>query len=104
MYADGYAVAAFLGRGSDDTLVALAEEHVAILTAMARAYTRDRGFATTGEPLDDVAAVIITATARLLANPGQIGNTAGPFTVAGGFTGWSLAETFVLNRYRKRSA
>ena len=34
MYADGYAVAAFLGRGSDDTLVALAEEHAAILTAM----------------------------------------------------------------------
>ncbi|WP_221634676.1 hypothetical protein [Nocardioides luti] len=69
---------------------------------MARSYTRDRGF-DGADPFDDVAAVITTATARLLANPGQVGNTAGPFTVAGGFTGWSLPETFVLNRYRKRT-
>lgn len=97
----GQDVADFLGQSG---AAALAGEHVVIVTAMAKAYTRDRGFdPITGEPFDDVAAVITTATARLLANPGQIGNTAGPFTVAGGFTGWSLAETFVLNRYRKRA-
>lgn len=100
----GEDVANFLGRGDDSTLIALAEEHIAIVTAMAKAYTRDRGFdATTGEPFDDVAAVITTATARLLANPDQLPKATGPFTVNGGFTGWSLAETFVLNRYRKRA-
>ena len=99
----GQQVADFLGRGDDTELVALAGEHVGIVTAMARAYTRERGFLG-GSPLEDVAAVIVTATARLVANPEQIANTSGPFSVAGGFTGWSLAELFVLNRYRKRTA
>jgi hypothetical protein len=96
-------VADFLGRGQDNTVLALAGEHVAIVTAMARAYTRGKGFDENGDPLDDVAAVIVTATARLMANPDQIARTTGPFSYSGGFTGWSLAETFVLNRYRKRS-
>ena len=79
-----------------------ADDYRAIITAMAKSYTRDRGFYG-GVPFDDVAAVIATATARLAANPGQIAQTTGPFTVTGGFSGWSLAETFVLNRYRKRA-
>jgi len=98
----GQQVADFLGRGDDTQLVALAGEHAAVITAMARAYTRDRGFLGT-EPFEDVAAVIVTAAARLVANPEQVPNTSGPFSVAGGFTGWSLAELFVLNRYRKRA-
>lgn len=98
----GQDVADFLGRGSDTTLVALAGQHVGIITAMARAYTRGGGF-DLGFPLDDVAAVIVTATARLLANPEQIAHTISDVTINGGFTGWSLAETFVLNRYRKRA-
>ena len=77
-----------------------------IVEAMARAYTRDRGFTDDG-PEPDVAAVLVTATARMMTNPGQIArdSTAGPFSesIRGGFVGWSLAETFVLNRYRKRS-
>lgn len=72
---------------------------------MARAYTRGGGFAQTGEPAEDVAAVITTATARLVSNPGQLDEQrVGPFSIRGGFTGWSLAETFVLTRYRKRAA
>ena len=70
---------------------------------MAHAYTRGGGF-TSGEPYDDVAAVIITATARLLANPEQLDSTVGGVRTGGGFTGWSLAESFVLNRYRRRAA
>jgi hypothetical protein len=100
----GQDVAEFLGRGSDSGFVALAGEHVAIVTAMARSYTRDRGFdPVDSEPFEDVAAVITTATARLLANPDQLPSTTGPFSIGAGFTGWSLAETFVLNRYRKRA-
>lgn len=97
-------VANFLGQ-SDDATVALAGEHLAIVRAMARSYTRDRGFdPVTGEPFDDVAAVIVTATARLMGNPDQLAKSTGPFTVNGGFTGWNLAETFVLNRYRVRAS
>lgn len=102
----GQRVAEFVGRGDDQAFVALASEHVQIVTAMARGYTRDRGFET-GEPAEDLAAVIVTATARLLANPDQVPNdlTAGSFSkrTYAGFTGWSLAETFILDRYRKRA-
>ena len=100
---DGYDVAAFLGQDGDTALVALAEQHVSIVTALARSYTRGKGF-TAGEPAEDVAAVIVTATARLMANPEQLGYQRGSVSLAGGSTGWSLAETFVLNRYRKRAA
>ena len=97
-------VAAFLGQDGDAATVALAEQALPIVTAMARSYTRDRGF--TGlDPAEDVAAVLVTATARMITNPGQIAyDLDGLASVRGGFTGWSLAELFVLNRYRKRAA
>lgn len=102
----GATVAAFLGRGDDQKVVALAGQHAAIVTAMARAYTRDRGF-TGDEPGEDVAAVITTATARLVANPQQIptDQAAGSYSqsLRGSFNGWTLAELAVLNRYRKRA-
>lgn len=102
---DAQQVADFLGRGTDTTVVAAAGETLPIITAMARAYTRDQGFdPATGEPAEDVAAVLVTATARLMANPEQIATDVGDVSIRGGFTGWSLAELFVLNRYRKRAA
>lgn len=100
---EGQDVAAFLGRGDDASLVALAEEQVRIVTAMVRGYTRGRGFDTFGQVAEDLAAVITTATARMLANPEQIAYDVGNVSLRGGFQGWSLAETFVLNRYRKRA-
>jgi hypothetical protein len=103
LYPTGQTVADFLGQGDDTALVALAGQHVGIVAAMAQSYTRGGGF-TAGEPYDDVAAVIITATARLVDNPEQkIDKTVGPTSSRGGFYGWSLAETFVLNRYRRRA-
>lgn len=103
---DGQRVADFLGRGNDETFVALAGQHAQIITAMAQAYTRGRGF-TDGVPADDLAAVITTATARLVVNPDQLPAdvNAGPFSkrTYAGFKGWSLAETFVLDRYRKKA-
>jgi hypothetical protein len=98
----GQDVADFLGQGDNIELVALAGEHLAIITAMARAYTRGGGFAD-GYPNDDVAAVITTATARLIANPEQLRYSAGAVQINDAFRGWSLAETFVLNRYRRRA-
>jgi hypothetical protein len=99
----GQDVADFLGQGDDDTLVTLAGQHVVIVQAMASAYTRGQGF-TDGEPADDLAAVITTATARLVANPEQLAVDVGGVSIRGGFAGWSLAETLVLNSYRKRAA
>lgn len=99
----GATVAAFLGAVDDTELAALAEEHVVIVTAMVRAYTRGGGF-TEGGPNDELAAVITTATARLVANPEQVDYAVGSVQQGKGFQGFSLAETFVLNRYRRRSA
>jgi hypothetical protein len=99
----GQQVADFLGQGTDTTLVALAGQHVTIITALARSYTRDQGF-TGVEPAEDIAAVIVTATARLVANPEQLATDVGSVSIRGGFSGWTLAELFVLNRYRKRAS
>jgi hypothetical protein len=102
---DAQQVADFLGQGDDDAVVALAGEALPVVTAMARSYTRSRGFdPDTGEPEDDVAAVITTATARLVANPEQLRYGVGSVQVNGSFVGWSLVETAVLNRWRKRAA
>ncbi|MGV9827012.1 hypothetical protein [Gordonia sp. NPDC003429] len=98
----GADVAAFLGQGDDETLVALADQHVTIVAAMVRSFTRGNGFVD-AEPNDELAAVITVAAARLTANPEQIATTTGSVAVNGGFTGWTLAELFVLNRYRKRA-
>lgn len=103
---DGQRIADFLGRGTDTALVALAGEHAQIITAMAQGYTRGRGFESDVLP-DDLAAVIVTAAARLVANPEQLPKdlSAGAFSqrTYAGFKGWSLAETFILNRYRQRA-
>jgi len=89
---------------ADDAAVGVAVEQV---LALAKAYTRGRGFAGDG-PNADISAVVVTAAARLVANPRQIGVElpSGPSaTIAyrGGFTGWSLAELAALNRYRVRA-
>ncbi|BBY61162.1 hypothetical protein [Mycolicibacterium sarraceniae] len=94
-------VAALLDNGSAAIPAAIAQ-----VTVMAKAYTRGNGFEG-GEPNDEIAAVITTAAARLAANGAQLptDETTGPFTksIRGSFTGWTLAEQAVLNRYRKRA-
>jgi hypothetical protein len=90
----------------DDLLAGETAAIVPLITTMAKAYTRGNGF-DDDEPNDEINAVIITAAARLAANPRQLSHTstAGVFSdnVVGGFTGWTLAEQFVLNRYRRRA-
>jgi hypothetical protein len=82
------------------------ETVVPIVTVLAKSYTRGQGF-TGSEPNDDIAAVIVTASARLAANGEQllrkrVDDVEYDYTLASSF-GWSLAEQFVLNRYRKRA-
>ena len=77
-----------------------------IVTVMAKAYTRGQGFAG-DEPNDEIAAVIITASARLAANGEQlrrkrVDDVDNEYTLASSFC-WTLAEQFVLNRYRVRA-
>lgn len=98
--ASGQGVADFLGQGTDVSLVALAEEVVPVITAIVMSYTRGRG-STAGVPNNELDAVIITASARMVANPEQIPTRVGSVEIRGGFQGFSLAETFVLNRFRR---
>lgn len=96
---------AFLGSRLASVDAGNAMQNLAMVTAMVRAYTRGRGF-TDGSPADDVAAVILTATARLMANPeGTITESVGDYSVRhGGFHGFNLVELAVLNTYRRRAA
>ena len=58
------------------------------------------------EPLSDVAAVIISVTASVLANPEQLqqSETTGPFTRSvAGWQGFTLLERLVLDRYRPKA-
>jgi hypothetical protein len=78
-------------------------EVLSTVTQLANAYTRGVGF-TSGVPNADISAVILAAAARLYAHPRQLAvdETVGPDSASfrGGFTGWSVLETVVLNRYR----
>jgi hypothetical protein len=90
-------VAALLGHRS------AADQAIPIVTVMAKAYTRGRGF-TDNEPNDEIAAVITTASARLAVNGEQLSrkrvdDVEVEYSLRGSF-GWTLAELFVLNRYR----
>ncbi|KUI27756.1 hypothetical protein [Mycobacterium sp. GA-2829] len=97
-------VAAFLGKPEDAATLAIAQQAVPIVTVMVRAYVRGGPGWESNEELD---AVIVTASARMVSNPSGIAHdaTAGQFTqsVRGAFQGWTLAELFVLNRYRRRA-
>ena len=80
------------------------ESHLATVAAMVRAYTRGAGF-DDGEPADDLARVIVSSATRLVSNPThQVSAAIDDYTVRPGvFTGWTLPELAVLNRYRVRA-
>lgn len=99
-------VASFLGRGDDSTVVALAGQHLPVVTEMVKGYVRGRGFdETSGFPSEDLAAVIISSCARLVSNPEHATyQQLGTFSIRQGtFAGWTLPELAVLHRYRKRA-
>lgn len=105
MIFDATDVAAFLGRSGDAATVDLATQHLPVVTAMVKAYVRSNGFDELGEPADDLALIIVSSCARLVANPthevmAQIDDAV---IRHGVFNGWTLPELAVLHRYRKRS-
>ena len=99
-------VMALLGIDAADTDAAtVVRESVALMAMMVEAYTRGNGFKTVNgariiaEPLQ---AVIVTGAARYAANPSGLSYRAGSEQVMDSFKGWTLAEQYVLNNYRKR--
>lgn len=93
---------------SDEVELAQAEEVVKTITLMVKAYTRGRGFTLDDDGnqviTDDIQSVILTASNRYIANPSGLLYRAGSEQISSVFSGWTLAETFVLNNYRRRSA
>lgn len=98
-------VTAFLGQSSADTrFAAQAAEHVAVIAEMAYEYTRGKAFDSSGVPLALAKRVIITASARLLANPEQIQYQTGTVAIRGAFTGWTGLEKTLLDSYRRTAS
>ncbi|UCZ90441.1 hypothetical protein [Gordonia sp. WA4-43] len=101
---DNNDVLALLGRSGDTELVPVAQQAQQVVTAQVRAYTRGRGFS--GEqPAPDLDTVILTSTARLVANPENLrSEKIGDYEVQRQVVeGWTLAELAILNRYRRRA-
>lgn len=97
-------VASFLGHDSHPDVLALAEGAVSAMTAAARSHTRGRGFTDDGQVADDLAAVIITAAARLTTNPQQLARESlGSQTAWYRPAEWTLAERITLDRYRVKA-
>lgn len=86
--------------------------HLYSVMSMVRGYTRGVGFSTTDATevgitcTEDIAGVIVQATARSVSNPSQATRIeVGSYnTVPARFEGFTLAEQFVLNQYRRRTA
>ncbi len=93
----------------DDEALDIVKESVMTIVMLAYAYCRGQGFTmneagqvSTSKP--DITAAITAAAARYTANPTGLEYRAGTETVNGAFSGWTLAEQYVLNQYRKRWA
>ncbi|WP_448810468.1 hypothetical protein [Agromyces bauzanensis] len=101
----GQQVADYLDRGDDTQLVALAGVHLPLVSAMVKAYTRGVGF-TIDVPDETLEAVIVSACARLTANPdGTITEAVDDYqTRRTVFEGFNLIERAVLDGYRRKAA
>ena len=101
----------FAGIKATDERVAMVTLHVDAVTAYVYGYTRGRGFIPepgTGVlvPRRDVERVIVSAAARLTANPRQMNYySTGDYSERPAvLAGWTLLERAVLNNYRVRWA
>lgn len=99
-------VAAYVGRAMDPETTAAAAGYVPVVAEYVRGYTRGRGFKANGQPVGPIMAVIVSAAARLVANPEQVTYySTGDYTERPAtLSGWTLAELAVLRRYRRVSA
>lgn len=97
-------VQAFIGKDGENE--AALQAHIDAATLMIKAYTRGGGFDTTGDPVQDVAAVIVSCAARLHKNPSQLRRSMAIDDYSetiGTFNGWTLPERAVLHQYRRRA-
>ena len=92
------------GKPEDAAILATSEQVIPIVTVMVKADVRG---GSDWEANEELEAVIVTAAARMVSNPTGLAHdmTSCPFShsLRGAFQGWTLAELFVLNRYRKRA-
>lgn len=98
-------VRAFLGV-SESVPTAAVEARLTAMGLAVRTYVRGQGFVD-GEPNEELASVIVSATARDVANPGYVvASQDGPFqrTYARNTGAWTLHELAVLNHWRTRAA
>lgn len=98
-------VTRLLGKPYDTATMELAYEHVPMVVAFVKAYTRGAGF-TGGEPTAELEEVIASASARLINHPGLRSSTVGEVSIqyAPSVDGFTLLELAVLHRYRRRAA
>lgn len=96
----------FVQDGAVQPTFEQAEQALDLASAMVLGYTRGAGKSASGWR-DGVGEVVLTVAARIIVNPHQVQwrNQAGNFSVmrSDGFKGFTLAEQFVLDRYRKKS-
>jgi hypothetical protein len=103
-------VLSFLGWSPDSETESQASAHVEHVARAARGYTRGRGFVKDESNAwtcsEDIAAIVLSATARSLSNPTQDKRVeAGVYNaVPGSFASFSVVESIVLRRYRKTAA
>ena len=98
-------VNAYLGGAPEEA--DLVSAHLASVTALARSYTRGVGFSEDGAGCEpDLAAVIVSATARSVNNPTKTTRMelASYSEVPAPFNGWTLIELAALHTYRRRAA
>lgn len=98
-------VARYVGRAGDQQTVETAAGQVPIVAEFVRGYTRDNGW-DDDYPVPALRAVIVAATGRLVLNPEQVRQySAGDYSETPAvLLGFTLAEQYVLNRYRRRWA
>lgn len=89
---------------SGQPILPQANQVVRMTTAAAMAYTRGRGFEDSATVPAELAAVIITAAARLTTNPQQLARESlGSQTAWYRPAEWTLAERITLDRYRVKA-
>ena len=97
----------FLGWSSSARNLDMCNTHVQHVAALAKAYTRGKGFSMVGLAevvAEPIAQVILSGAARSVSNPSAAFRIESGSVVAtpGRFEGWNLAEQVTLNRFRTR--